>query len=176
MLAGFGQVTQQLPKFDIDKHGNRLDKPLDPYGEPLSSNCTTRDKLVGPAVSFGAASLALAKLVVLQTVMLRKVMLHTVMLHTPSLDTSPNSMCRHKSACDWPLPFPLPHPPFSPPTPSCLFLHSPPIHLLTCCSGLLPLQCRKYANKPLNLARVPKHAWLLRLHLIQIQNTIQFSS
>ena len=33
MCAGFDQVTQQLPKFDIDKHGNRLDKPLDPYGE-----------------------------------------------------------------------------------------------------------------------------------------------
>ena len=31
--AGFEEVAQQLPKFDIDKHGNRLDKPFDPYGE-----------------------------------------------------------------------------------------------------------------------------------------------
>ena len=43
MIAGFGQVMQQLPKFDIDKHGNRLDKLLDPYGEPLSSNCTAHN-------------------------------------------------------------------------------------------------------------------------------------
>ena len=38
VVAGFGQVTQQLPKFDIDKHGNRLDKPLDPYGQRLSKS------------------------------------------------------------------------------------------------------------------------------------------
>lgn len=30
--VGFEGVADQLPKFDIDKHGNRLDKPLDPYG------------------------------------------------------------------------------------------------------------------------------------------------
>lgn len=32
MNAGFDEVAQQLPRFDIDRHGNRLDKPLDPYG------------------------------------------------------------------------------------------------------------------------------------------------
>lgn len=31
--AGFEGIADQLPKFDIDKHGNRLDKPVDPYGE-----------------------------------------------------------------------------------------------------------------------------------------------
>ncbi|KAL0042853.1 hypothetical protein WJX79_001571 [Trebouxia sp. C0005] len=30
--TGFDSIEGQLPKFDIDKHGNRLDKPLDPYG------------------------------------------------------------------------------------------------------------------------------------------------
>ncbi|DBB11172.1 TPA: hypothetical protein ACH3X3_006625 [Trebouxia sp. C0006] len=32
MSTGFESIEGQLPKFDIDKHGNRLDKPLDPYG------------------------------------------------------------------------------------------------------------------------------------------------
>ena len=86
MLAGFGQVTQQLPKFDIDKHGNRLDKPLDPYGGPLSSVCTIHDTLIGSAVSCFAASLALLTLFVLQTVVLHKVMLHSVMLQTSFWD------------------------------------------------------------------------------------------
>ncbi|DBA76330.1 TPA: hypothetical protein ACH3X1_010042 [Trebouxia sp. C0004] len=31
--TGFEGIEGQLPKFDIDKHGNRLDKPWDPYGE-----------------------------------------------------------------------------------------------------------------------------------------------
>ncbi|KAL0030329.1 hypothetical protein WJX77_010230 [Trebouxia sp. C0004] len=30
--TGFEGIEGQLPKFDIDKHGNRLDKPWDPYG------------------------------------------------------------------------------------------------------------------------------------------------
>ena len=34
--AGFGDAIGQLPKFDIDKHGNRLDQPFDPYGKPKS--------------------------------------------------------------------------------------------------------------------------------------------
>ncbi|KAL3141890.1 hypothetical protein ABBQ32_004551 [Trebouxia sp. C0010 RCD-2024] len=41
--AGFGQVTEQLPKFDIDKHGNRLDKPLDPYGTTIKGISTKLD-------------------------------------------------------------------------------------------------------------------------------------
>ena len=30
---GFAAVSQQLPTFAIDRHGNRVGKPLDPYGE-----------------------------------------------------------------------------------------------------------------------------------------------
>ena len=33
--TGFESIEGQLPKFDIDKHGNRLDKPLDPYGKTV---------------------------------------------------------------------------------------------------------------------------------------------
>ena len=36
--VGFEGVADQLPKFDIDKHGNRLDKPLDPYGAYVLSD------------------------------------------------------------------------------------------------------------------------------------------
>ncbi|KAL3153437.1 hypothetical protein ABBQ38_011772 [Trebouxia sp. C0009 RCD-2024] len=39
---GFGQVTQQLPKFDIDKHGNRLDRPWDPYGTTTLKGTSTK--------------------------------------------------------------------------------------------------------------------------------------
>ena len=31
--VSFASVSQQLPTFAIDRHGNRVDKPLDPYGE-----------------------------------------------------------------------------------------------------------------------------------------------
>ena len=30
---GFAAVSQQLPTFAIDRHGNRVGKPLDPYGD-----------------------------------------------------------------------------------------------------------------------------------------------
>lgn len=92
MLAGFAQVTQQLPKFDIDKHGNRLDKPVDPYG---GSNRTTHHTLIGSAVSSCAASPPLATVIMLQTVALGRVMLHTAfwLLHNISVYFTCLSAC-----------------------------------------------------------------------------------
>ena len=42
LCIGFEGIADQLPKFDIDKHGNRLDKPLDPYGEVVPYSLTAQ--------------------------------------------------------------------------------------------------------------------------------------